>query len=140
MLNLYSSAFINITYCAEFSLYNQNKEYYKYVKFYKTLFWEIYTSILIPILITTAVRFFFYINYTKYIGITYHFNTRLLSLYFIILEVEMETVPSCDTFQATSLLVFPRSEPLATIQNRSIPRKARSGITISHMPFGNNII
>lgn len=62
------------------------------------------------------VRFFFYINYTKYIGITYHFNTRLLSLYFIILEVEMETVPSCDTFQATSLLLFPRSEPLATIQ------------------------
>lgn len=28
----------------------------------------------------------------------------------------METVPSCDTFQATSLLLFPRSEPLSTIQ------------------------
>lgn len=39
---------------------------------------ENYTSILIPILITTVVRFFFYINYTKYIGITYHFNTSLL--------------------------------------------------------------
>lgn len=28
----------------------------------------------------------------------------------------METVPSCDTFQATSLLLFPTSESVAAIQ------------------------
>lgn len=138
-MNLYSSAFINIIYCAEFFLYNQNKECYKYAKFYKTLFGEIYTSILIPILITTVVRFFFYINYTKYIGITYHFNTSLLQLYFIILEVEMETVPSCDTFQATSLLLFPRSKSVAAIQI-SVPRKARNGSIIYYMLCCNQII
>lgn len=48
----------------------------------------------------------------------------------------METVPSCDTFQATSLLLFPRSESVAAIQIR-VPRKARNGSVIYYMPCCN---
>lgn len=48
----------------------------------------------------------------------------------------METVPSCDTFQATSLLLFPSSESVAAIQIR-VPRKARNGSVIYYMPCCN---
>lgn len=41
----------------------------------------------------------------------------------------METVPSCDTFQGTSLLIFSKSEHTATIQ--IVCRKAENGNTIS---------
>lgn len=51
-----------------------------------------------------------------------------LLLYFIILDVEMETVPSCDTFQGTSLLIFSKSEHIATIPIKEFTEKQRMTI------------
>lgn len=48
----------------------------------------------------------------------------------------METVPSCDAFQATSLLLFPRGESIAAIQIR-VPRKACIGSIIYYIPCHN---
>lgn len=40
----------------------------------------------------------------------------------------METVPSCDTFQGTSLLIFSKSEHIATTQIKEFVEKQRVAI------------
>lgn len=47
---------------------------------------------------------------------------------FHILDLEMETVPSCDTFQGISLLIFSKSEHIATIQIKEFIGKQRMAI------------
>lgn len=45
-----------------------------------------------------------------------------------ILDLEMETVPSCDTFQGISLLILSKSEHIATIQIQEFIEKQRMAI------------
>ena len=55
-------------------------------------------------------------------------NTRFLIALFHILDLEMETVPSCDTFQSTSILTFSQSEHIATTQIKEFIEKQRMAI------------